>query len=807
MLRSRLGPVAAALLLIASAECFARTAAQVQAPVAIPVGSMTEVSTALIGQNKNVSCPDGAAFFADTNQIVKTDLSGGGSTVVWLRSSAPQIQQKPVNPYVIDDEQIVSTYNGTLVYSVEAVTWQPLTPAPSWSQATVKYQLKYQNQPMGRGVIYIWTSRDCGASWQFQPPVDFGSLLVWDASQAGDWTKTSPIAGLCGIPRVHSDGSGSEAGGADGHVLYADRNSTDIYISTSCSHGYTTQQFAPDGTEIGTIPSSYPDIHLLLKSSDDGATWQVVAESANGTWRANMSSSPTNLYLILGNQTVYALPRPVPAPLNLDSLPIAVAPQGGQTGALPKTDPTNTGALYFTAGSASLAALTDGNVSVSTPGWCGGDRLVWYVDTWLSPRRAGANKWLSIATTWPPSQNGSPSNACPPPASLPTSQDYFATLVEPPYGSGAPPLWVWLNRSNIGHVNRVPTPTYGTFSILAGTPNDGEAGLNALPPASSSWTWDGSSFFGDYFTGGAVHAGDSVKYIFSWPQNGALYMGSAIFGPLGDTSDTIFAFSSVDDSGRMFHVSGDGDVLTDGQAPAHSLSSWTQILGLGDKSRLFFFNANDGSGAVAHVAGQVLVTDGQQGAGTFARWTNITALQDNKLFFYNAADGSGAVGHATDAGAIQTDGQQGPGAFGTWTHTVGLGDGRLFVYNAGDGSAAVGHLTGSGSIATDFTFAPGSFGAWTHIVSTGNGQLLFFDGKFGAAALAHVTGSAVVTDRQYGANSFLGWTNLVGFSDGRVLMYNQITGDGSVLQVTPGNRALQPAGHVNFGAWSLLAAY
>jgi hypothetical protein len=61
------------------------------------------------------------------------------------------------------------------------------------------------------------------------------------------------------------------------------------------------------------------------------------------------------------------------------------------------------------------------------------------------------------------------------------------------------------------------------------------------------------------------------------------------------------------------------------------------------------------------------MTDREQGPGTFGKWTHIVGFGEGRVFFYNENDGSGAVGHVAADSTIATDGQQGSGAFDKWT--------------------------------------------------------------------------------------------------------------------------------------------
>jgi Zn-dependent metalloprotease len=167
---------------------------------------------------------------------------------------------------------------------------------------------------------------------------------------------------------------------------------------------------------------------------------------------------------------------------------------------------------------------------------------------------------------------------------------------------------------------------------------------------------------------------------------------------------------------------------------------------------------------------------------TFDTWTHV-ASGAGSIFFYNADNGAGAVGSVAPDGTFTMAGSFPPGSFSrNWTHAV-WHDGSLLLYNANSGTAIIGRVSGGFTQYNTYTtFSTG----WTDIVDV-QGHLLFYNQHTGEAVVGTFD---EVFDQGGGPFPFLvridyrdvrghgfapGWTQIVDTGNG-VLFYNGDSG-------------------------------
>lgn len=260
-----------------------------------------EITSAAIGPQQSPSCPEGRLFFTTGGGVLATDLEGHPVTFPHPEASPNPwfpAYHETIPPHVIYDNHLVKLQDGSLMMTVEAVTWNDkLETKPSWWQQTQDYPAKEISQPGGRGVIYVYLSTNCGQSWHRRPDIDAATLAVPEPS--GGTT-----VGLCGAPRLLSkveikhqtskSGIGislpvtvkwSEVGGWDGHYLYADPYHGGLFLSVPCFYGTGKENEARSRA-------------LLLRSTDRGGSWQVIGQIDSDKnpvwgWRMPVSSDPS----------------------------------------------------------------------------------------------------------------------------------------------------------------------------------------------------------------------------------------------------------------------------------------------------------------------------------------------------------------------------------------------------------------------------------------------------------------------------------------------------------------------------------
>jgi hypothetical protein len=95
---------------------------------------------------------------------------------------------------------------------------------------------------------------------------------------AAELTVTNPVTnqpekGYCGFPRVDSSAKTAEAGGWDGHYLYADPNRDHLYITTVCANGKANW------------------LGLVVMTRNDAVTWATVRQVKDvGFWRTPLTA-------------------------------------------------------------------------------------------------------------------------------------------------------------------------------------------------------------------------------------------------------------------------------------------------------------------------------------------------------------------------------------------------------------------------------------------------------------------------------------------------------------------------------------
>lgn len=350
--RHRLLAVILIVILIHIAAVGEAQAQNITAGNAVDLGTRwVEVTTAAIGPDENRFCPDGRLFFADGDGVLATDLRG--QAVVWpdaRRSPNPRIfaYRETFPPAVIADNHLVKLKDGSLLHTVEAITWNDnVSPKPSWWNQTAEFVLKGEKRPGGRGIIYVRRSDDCGATWTRVTDVDAATLVVTSPSGV-------PTKGLCGTPRlsqkwkkVDSKLPGgktvqvtvldktAEGGGWDGHYLYADPYNGNVFLSTPCV--------------FGTAINQERFLVLLLMSSNRGGSWKVIGrlDTVNDwadAWRMPISSLPSG-HVAFGylnwqlEQLKVAILFPPYPPVDLTAKATVVATLSpGELGPGPKVD-------------------------------------------------------------------------------------------------------------------------------------------------------------------------------------------------------------------------------------------------------------------------------------------------------------------------------------------------------------------------------------------------------------------------------------------------------------------------------------
>jgi hypothetical protein len=246
-----------------------------------------EVTSVVVPPGRNPACPDGRLLISASYNTISAKLDGSDRKIWRLpkATSDPKLHGETAQPWVIHDQHMVLLRDGSVLQSIEAVTWNDnLKPRPSWWNWTKDFVLKTHNIPGGRGTIYMYRSADCGGSWTLVGEVDAGRLPVKEfrgipgkdepTAKRGPFLRAlaarQPTPGLCGTPRRFSKSGNrvnfSESGGWDGHYLYSDPSTGVLILTTPCAYGS------------GEIDKQLSQT-LWLVSRDNGATWTVTRQT------------------------------------------------------------------------------------------------------------------------------------------------------------------------------------------------------------------------------------------------------------------------------------------------------------------------------------------------------------------------------------------------------------------------------------------------------------------------------------------------------------------------------------------------
>jgi hypothetical protein len=268
---------------------------------------MVEATAAVIAPGKNNLCPNGKLFFGSGTRIAAQDLANQKDLTATVTNLADRFKTSKdlTDPHVIYDNHLVATKDGTLIYTVEGIIWRDdIAPHPARWEQTKTNILKNKNFPGGRAAIWVFASYDCGMRWAQISMIDAARLVVEDS-------KGNFVEGYCGVPRVDAAKKTAEAGGFDGHYLYADSFKNDLYLTTICTTG------------------NDPDYGLLLTSPDGGKTWRVLRQVAAppNFWRVPINSLSNGYlafaYALNGSAQIETLKLPIKANEKAGVTPVA----------------------------------------------------------------------------------------------------------------------------------------------------------------------------------------------------------------------------------------------------------------------------------------------------------------------------------------------------------------------------------------------------------------------------------------------------------------------------------------------------
>lgn len=467
-----------------------------------PHSGWAEVTTAAYGPGENSSCPNGRLFFGAGDTIAATDLTGQLAT---LPGNAPNPWSATLNetypPYIIYDNQLVKLQTGELVYTFEGVTWNDnVNPHPSWWNYTATYPLKGKLYPGGRGNIYVYRSSDCGAAWIHVSDIDAAKLNVPTTLADANSPAAVDTVGLCGAPRLkHTGINYSEAGGWDGHYLYADPYSNHLYLSTICIYGDAT------------VGNEYWE-GLLITSQNKGNTWSVIAYSTNvpqmWLWRTPLSSNNAGKigYAFEDgiSQTKMVVFDNTATSVDLSTAVTVASFTGGSLPSAIKTD---------TAGMIAYPTLVGDNLNparfyLAQPSVQPNGEV-----TFNFYNTNGTSSVQTGETLHPVTTGGS---------------TFHGTLVDPRPDSTLS-VFYWTDVSPASpNTYRERFQVFSHGEPLLAAPGE----LTLFANHAYSYAYESGQFMGDYYSGATyVDSHGNINFVCPWNENGALVFNTIVIGP------------------------------------------------------------------------------------------------------------------------------------------------------------------------------------------------------------------------------------------------------------------------------------
>ena len=496
-----------------------------------------EITTAIVPPGRSRACPDGRVLISDSYRTMSAKLDGSDSKVWRLpkASNDPKIHGESVAPYVIHDQHMVSLRDGSVVLTVEAVTWNDdLRPHPVWWNWTQEYPLKYKRVPGGRGTIYVYRTVDCGATWSLISTIDAAILAVKEPH--GIPAKDNPVAtrgpfvrayaalpatpGLCGTPRRYDVadqkgtpppvGKRSDAGGWDGHYLYSDPSTGMLVLTVPCVYGTS---------DVGKHLSQ----ELWIASRDGGKSWYVTRQTEQfGTFRMPVTSDGEG-----GVVTLYAAEGEGGPSFRLQQIAGDFAPnrwldyrdgpiialQGSDRRTAEQKQAAQVDSNIWTAPVLAPARSPGRGIKVGVWKWLNGTKLVYDI---YRVDAKGVNARLINTVT----------------GVEPDSDALEAMFVDGPLDHPVDLLY-WIERiPKQGAPNdfRIRFQLYAGEAVALGQPGT----LTLAQGGAYTWGYK-KAFIGEYMGGGHYVGTDgTLHFVAPWVQNGGLYMNTVALSPLSE---------------------------------------------------------------------------------------------------------------------------------------------------------------------------------------------------------------------------------------------------------------------------------
>jgi thermolysin len=208
-------------------------------------------------------------------------------------------------------------------------------------------------------------------------------------------------------------------------------------------------------------------------------------------------------------------------------------------------------------------------------------------------------------------------------------------------------------------------------------------------------------------------------------------------------------------------------------------ASWDAV-GVGG-SNLFFYNSNNGSGAIVNVTSDgALKQLSGYGASSFSYGWSAIVPSRNQLFFYQSSSGLYAVAKPDQNGALVTVDK---GVLETQMDFVVSTDNSILLVSNESHTGVIGQIDASGKFNITQTML-NAFGTWSKIVDTEYG-LFFYNSVNGTVAIGNVSAIGQWSQTFGQANALPTGLDMVAVEGDNILLYNSGSG-GYALGVVDG---------------------
>jgi hypothetical protein len=220
----------------------------------------------VIAPGENNNCPNGKIIVMTgqprpDRRMIISDLQTSEGKINTAKGTNVQLDIDPEFEKLATDNQIIKLKNGDLLAFKLGFLWKPITPKPFWGDWLSDNTTDFKK--MARDAIFIYKSKDCGASWT--------KVSVIDAAKIDKGQYGIPKKALDGNKKQEKNASGDllwHSNGFDRQEVCYNEQSNMLYMTTQIASGEGQVSL---GTNKVTIPAI--DKYGLFMTNNNGESW------------------------------------------------------------------------------------------------------------------------------------------------------------------------------------------------------------------------------------------------------------------------------------------------------------------------------------------------------------------------------------------------------------------------------------------------------------------------------------------------------------------------------------------------------